>query len=164
MLSNKKYRLTASLVSRLNEVLTEGKWIIGTNIKEQIIDLNYKEATRKVGSLNSIADLTFHISYYLAGVSNVLRGGTLDIKDKFSFNYEPIQNEEDWQQLINKFIMDCRDFVSLMKDFDETDLKAMFVKEEYGDYLRNVNGIIEHAYYHFGQIVLIKKLIRIDQF
>ncbi len=28
-----------------------------------------------------------------------------------------------------------------------------------GDYLRNIDGMIEHSYYHLGQIVLIEKLI-----
>jgi hypothetical protein len=47
MLFRKNIKLKKSLVNRLKEVLTDGKWIIGTNIKEQIIDLNYLEATKK---------------------------------------------------------------------------------------------------------------------
>ena len=31
--------------------------------------------------------------------------------------------------------------------------------EKYGNYFRNLTGIIEHLHYHLGQIVLIKKLI-----
>ncbi|GAA4794839.1 hypothetical protein GCM10023231_24020 [Olivibacter ginsenosidimutans] len=38
--------------------------------------------------------------------------------------------------------------------FDE-----IFIDEQYGTYLRNIEGVIEHGYYHLGQIVLIKKLI-----
>ncbi len=34
-----------------------------------------------------------------------------------------------------------------------------FVDEKYGNYYRNIDGIIDHSYYHFGQISLIKKLI-----
>ena len=34
-----------------------------------------------------------------------------------------------------------------------------FVDEKYGTYLRNIDGMIEHAYYHLGQVVLIKKLL-----
>lgn len=160
MLFRKNIKLKKSLVNRLKEVLTDGKWIIGTNIKEQIIDLNYLEATKKISSLNSIADLTFHISYYIAGVSKVLNGGTLDIRDKHSFEYSPITNEEEWQELIIKFCKDSEDFIASIENFEETKLALAFVDKKYGDYLRNINGIIEHAYYHFGQIVILKKLIR----
>ena len=40
-------KLTQLLANRLKEVLTEGKWVIGTNFKAQIEDLNWKEATKK---------------------------------------------------------------------------------------------------------------------
>jgi len=38
-------------------------------------------------------------------------------------------------------------------------LNEIFVNEKYGTYLRNIEAVIEHSYYHLGQIVLIKKLI-----
>jgi hypothetical protein len=38
-------------------------------------------------------------------------------------------------------------------------LDSVFVYEKYGSYRRNIDAIIEHAYYHLGQIVLIKKMI-----
>src|SRR5690625_6289495 len=80
-------RLNEYLADRLKEVFTEGKWVLGTNFKEQIIDLDWKQATQKIDDFNTIADLTFHIDYYIAGVANVLKGGTLDIRDKYSFDY-----------------------------------------------------------------------------
>ena len=160
MLFKKKIKFKETLVSRLKEVLTEGKWIIGSNIKEQIIDLNYEEATHKIGALNSIADLTFHLSYFISGVSNVLKGGTLDIRDKYSFDYPPIATEEEWQALIEKFCNDSEEFVALVEKFDENNLAKPFVNKQYGNFLRNINGIMEHSYYHFGQIVILKKLIR----
>ena len=35
-----------------------------------------------------------------------------------------------------------------------------FVDEKYGLYLRNIDGMIEHSYYHLGQISLINKLLK----
>lgn len=40
-------------------------------------------------------------------------------------------------------------------------LNLPFVNEKYGTYLRNIDGLIEHSYYHLGQITLIKKLIKL---
>jgi hypothetical protein len=38
-------------------------------------------------------------------------------------------------------------------------LDQPFVDEKYGSYLRNIEGVIEHSYYHLGQISLIRKMI-----
>jgi hypothetical protein len=35
----------------------------------------------------------------------------------------------------------------------------VFVDEKYGTYLRNIEAMIEHSYYHLGQIVLIRKIL-----
>ncbi|WP_074408919.1 DUF1572 domain-containing protein [Aquimarina megaterium] len=153
-------KLAESLANRLKEVLIEGKWVTGTNFKEQIFDLDWKEAIQKVDSINSIADLTFHISYYIAGVAKVLEGGSLDIKDKYSFDYPPVRSNEDWKNLINKFCSDSEKFIYLVAKMTDKELFKNFVDEKYGDYHRNIDVIIEHTYYHLGQVLLIKKLIK----
>ena len=40
------------------------------------------------------------------------------------------------------------------------DGEAIFVDEKYGSYERNLDVMIEHCYYHLGQVMLIKKLFR----
>jgi len=42
---------------------------------------------------------------------------------------------------------------------EDATLDSVFVDEKYGTYLRNIEGVIEHCYYHLGQISLIKKLV-----
>ncbi|WP_422858234.1 DinB family protein [Flagellimonas sp. S174] len=147
------------LAKRLKEVLTQGKWVIGTNFKAQIADLNWKEAIQKMHGLNTIADLTFHTSYYIAGVANVLEGGNLDIRDKHSFDYPPIASEQDWKNLVNKFYKDAERLIQLVENLSEEKLQETFVDEKYGSYHRNIDVIIEHSYYHFGQVVLLGKMI-----
>ncbi|MGJ8593340.1 MAG: hypothetical protein ACSHXF_12375 [Aquaticitalea sp.] len=44
----------------------------------------------------------------------------------------------------------------------DSQLNAVFVDAKYGTYLRNIDGMIEHSYYHLGQIVLIKKLLQLE--
>jgi len=41
----------------------------------------------------------------------------------------------------------------------EEQLEAIFVDKKYGSYKRNIEGLIEHSYYHFGQLSLIKKMV-----
>ena len=103
--------------------------------------------------------LTFHIDYYIAGLVNVFEGGDLEIKDKFSFNFPPIESQQEWESLLNKLWQDSEKFATLLEQMSDSKLDEVFVDEKYGTYLRNIDGMIEHAYYHLGQITLIKKMI-----
>ena len=147
-----------SLSNRLREVLLDGKWIANTNFQEQIKSVNWQGATYKTASLNTIALLTFHINYYLAGILNVFDGGDLEIKDKYSFDMSPIHSEEEWQQLIQTFCTNSENFINYVAQMDDTKLDAPFVNEKYGIYERNIEGVIEHSYYHLGQVSLLIRL------
>ncbi|SDL83048.1 DUF1572 domain-containing protein [Chryseobacterium taihuense] len=150
---------TLQLAKRFREVILDGKWIANTNFKDQLSDISWEQATTKIGSLNTIAMLTFHIDYYIAGLINVFEGGNLEIRDKYSFDLPPIENEEHWENLKNKFWNDAERFADLLEKMPDSKMNEGFVDEKYGTYLRNIDGMIEHAYYHLGQISLIKKLI-----
>ncbi|MBT33742.1 MAG: DUF1572 domain-containing protein [Thalassobius sp.] len=147
------------IADRLNEVLLNGYWIANTNCKAQIESLNWKQAIYTVENLNSIAALTYHINYYLAGILNVFNGGDLEIRDKFSFDLPTITSEEEWRKLISTFCSNSEKFIEHVENMDDSILDKPFVNEKYGTYQRNIEGVIEHCYYHLGQISLIKKLI-----
>jgi uncharacterized damage-inducible protein DinB len=148
------------LANRFREVILNGKWIANTNLKDQLGDVHLKQATRKIGSLNTIAALTFHINYYIAGILNVFEGGNLEIRDKYSFDLPPIRSAEDWDRLRNELWSNAEKFAGHVERMSDEKLNATFVDEKYGTYRRNIEGMIEHSYYHLGQISLIKKMIR----
>ncbi|WP_242203420.1 DinB family protein [Aestuariivivens insulae] len=148
-----------ALANRLKEVLLDGQWIANTNYKVQIENVNLKEATQKIGSLNSIAALTYHINYYLEGLLHVFKGGKLEIRDKYSFDMSPIVSEKDWTNLVEAFLFNAKLFVIEVSKMSDSKLDEPFVDEKYGTYQRNIEGVIEHSYYHLGQISLIKKMI-----
>lgn len=150
----------SQLTKRFREVILDGFWIANTNFKDQLSDVTWEQAKEKVGSLNTIAMLTFHIDYYIAGIVNVLEGGELEIKDQFSFDLPPIESPEQWEALLNKLWADAEKFVALLEQMPGSKLDEVFVDEKYGTYQRNIDGMIEHAYYHLGQITLIKKLLK----
>lgn len=148
------------LANRLSEVLLNGRWIANTNIKEQIESVTWQQAIQKVEALNTIAALTFHINYYLGGLINVFHGGELEIRDKFSFDLPPIQSETDWGNLMNDFIANAKEFIECIEKMPDSKFDEPFVDEKYGTYQRNIEGIIEHSYYHLGQISLLKKMVK----
>jgi len=150
---------TSQLAKRFREVLLDGKWIANTNFKDQLSDVTWEQATMKIDSLNTIAMLTFHIDYYVAGLINVFEGGDLEIRDQYSFDLPPIENDEQWETLKNKLWKDAEKFASLLEQIPDAKMNEVFVDEKYDTYLRNIDGMIEHCYYHLGQITLIKKMI-----
>ena len=148
-----------AIAYRLREVLLSGKWIANTNFKDQILSVSWEQAIQKVDNLNTIALLTFHINYYLTGLLNVFAGGKLEIKDKYSFDLPEIKSEKDWNKLVTEFLSNSEMFVNQVEQMDESMLDQPFVEEKYGSYLRNIEGVIEHSYYHLGQVSLIRKMI-----
>jgi len=150
---------TLQLANRFREILLDGTWVANTNYKAQLTDLGWEIATTEFNSLNTIAALAQHVHYYIAGLKNVFKGGTLDVKDKYSFDFKPIHSQDEWDAFLIKLWNDAEEFASLIELMPNEKLKEVFVNEKYGTYQRNIDGIIEHSYYHLGQIVLIKKIL-----
>ena len=147
------------IANRLKEVFLNGRWIANTNYKEQLQGVNWQQATQQVKNLNTIAALTFHINYYLAGILSAFETGKLEISDKFSFDLPPMQSENDWNDLVTEFLRNAEAFANKVAQMDDKELDQDFFDEKYGTVLRNIEGVIEHSYYHLGQISLIRKII-----
>lgn len=150
---------TTEIANRFREIILNGTWVANTNYKDQLENLDWKIAVTPIQNLNTIAILAQHIHYYINGINQVFKGGTLDIKDKFSFDFPPIQSQEEWETFLNKFWKASEEFAYLVEQMPDEKLDESFVDEKYGSYRRNIDCMIEHSYYHLGQIVLIKKLL-----
>lgn len=147
------------IANRLREVLLSGHWIANTNYQEQLSDISWQQAIFKINDLNTIAALTYHINYYLRGLLAALETGKLEISDKYSFDLPEITEKNDWDKLRSDFLTNAALFADKVEQLDAEIFDQPFFEEKYGSYLRNIEGVIEHSYYHLGQIVLIKKMI-----
>ena len=147
------------VANRFREVFLNGKWVANTNFKEQLSQVTLCEANYKIGNLNTIGMLTFHINYYVAGILNVFDNGKLEIRDMYSFDAPPLESESDWKNLVATFIANAERFADHIERMSEEEFHKAFVDEKYGNYLRNIDGMIEHTYYHLGQVSLIRKMI-----
>lgn len=152
-------KIAQQTANRLREVILNGTWIANTNFKNQLDNLNYEIAITKIDSFNTIAILAQHIHYYINGINNVFKGGNLEIRDKYSFDFAPIESQQQWNDFLSQFWNDAEAFASFVEQLSNEQLHEAFVDEKYGNYLRNIDAMIEHSYYHLGQIVLLKKMI-----
>ncbi|MEZ4928571.1 MAG: hypothetical protein R2777_00960 [Chitinophagales bacterium] len=90
------------LANRLREVILNGTWIANTNFKKQLESLDWKIATKKFQSLNTISVLAQHIHYYIDGIKNVFINRKLEISDKYSFDFH-LLNLDSIGKFQNKF-------------------------------------------------------------
>ena len=135
-----------------------GNWT-AVNLKDTLAGVTWQQATTQVHGFNTIAALVFHINYYVSAVLKVLQGGLLEAHDKYSFDLPPVTSAEDWGKLLDKSWTDAVNFANAIGQLPEHKLWEDFTDKKYGNYYRNLHGIIEHTHYHLGQIVLIKKML-----
>ena len=64
------------------------------------------------------------------------------------------------QSLTDTVWHDAEELAGLIEQLPDETLDTIFIKEKYGNYLRNFQGLAEHTHYHLGQIVLIKKMLK----
>ena len=150
--------LSAQMAKHFREVFFGGNWT-SVNLKETLDDVSWQQAVTKIGDLNSIAVLVYHINYYVSAVLKVLEGAKLEASDKYSFDLSPLTNDEEWKALQDKAFAEAEKFANLVEQMPNEKFAQVFVDEKYGTYYRNIHGIIEHTHYHLGQISLIKKML-----
>lgn len=149
---------TKALANHLRGAFTGDNWT-AIGFRDKLSDVTWQQATTRLGDHNTIAALVYHVGYYFMGINSVLRGGELEIHDKFSFDHPAIADEGDWQKLLESTYAHLDTFVKLVAALPDERLPETFVDEKYGTYYRNFLGVLEHSYYHLGQISLLKKLI-----
>ena len=151
--------LTKQTAKHLRDIHFGGNWTT-TNLKDVLSDVSWKEATAKIDTFNTIAILTYHTTYYVDALLEVLKGKELTSKDELSFHCPEILCESDWQRIQNLAWDNAEKASKMIEKLTDEQLKDDFTDEKYGSYYRNIHGIIEHLHYHLGQIVILKKLIR----
>lgn len=151
-------QLPAQIAKHFRDVHFGGNWT-SSNLKEHLADVDWQQATTQVHGFNTIATLVYHTNYYVDAATKVLQGEPLNAKDKYSFDLPPIQSQADWERLLAKTWADAERFAGLIEQLPEQRLWEDFTDKKYGNYYRNLHGIIEHLHYHLGQIVLIKKIV-----
>ena len=155
---NDKHAISSEIARQAREYFFGKNWT-WVNLQKTLSDVDREKATRQVHGFNTIATLVFHIGYYFDAQTRVMEGKPLDASDKASFHHPPIESNTDWQLLVARLFETANRWIALVEAFDDRKLSETFLEEKYGNWYRNFCGAIEHAHYHLGQIVLIKKMV-----
>jgi uncharacterized damage-inducible protein DinB len=149
---------TTQIATHFRQLYFGGNWTYA-NMKDTLTGVDWQMATSSISSFNTIATLVFHVGYYITVESKVLKGGPLEGSDKLSFEHPPVTSAEAWQALLDKTFAEASLFADAIEQLPDTILFEDFGNGKYGNYYRNLHGIIEHTHYHLGQITLLKKLL-----
>jgi uncharacterized damage-inducible protein DinB len=146
------------IAKQLRDVFFGKNWTCST-IKEHAENVTIEQATKQLYGLNSIFTLLHHLAYYLPAQINVLEGKPLVASDAEGFILPAIENETAWQNFKENIFTNAEKLATLIEAMPEEKLQANFADEKYGNYYKNLTGMIEHTHYHLGQIVILKKII-----
>lgn len=149
---------TIQIAKHLRDVHFGGNWT-SVCLKEQLAGITWEQAIQQVENFNSIAALVYHMNYYVDAILQVLRRKPLTSKDRFSFDHPRITSQADWEKLVGKAYTDAENLATLIEQMPDSRLAENFYDEKYGNYYRNLHGVIEHIHYHLGQVALIKKIL-----
>jgi uncharacterized damage-inducible protein DinB len=150
--------ITPQIAKQLREVHFGGNWTASC-LKEHLADVTWQQATTKMEDYNTIVTLVYHMHYYVSVVLKVLQGEPLNAKDAYSFNHPLIENQQDWEQLLQQVWNEVEALATQIEQLPDSILTETFADPKYGNYYRNLTGVIENMHYHLGQIVIIKKML-----
>lgn len=151
--------ISARLACHIREFNTGGN-MTWSNVSDVLADVTWQEATYELEGFNTIAKLVYHIQYYMEGVSEVFAGGELSIRDKYSFDCPAFDDAASWENFKQRVLKIGELFADRVAAYPNASWEEDFTDVRYGVYFRNIIGLLEHSYYHLGQIVIIKKILR----
>lgn len=148
--------ITKEIARHIREIHFGGNWAWST-MQEALKDVSWQQAVAQPAKGgNGIAVLVFHMNFYLRVVHLRLLGTFEKFKHEDSFAMPEIQNEADWQMLLEKTWADAEAFAQAVEQFPDERLLED-ISPKYGNFYKNLHGVVEHNHYHLGQIVLLKK-------
>jgi len=152
-------KLTDLLATHLKEVYEGNNWT-DVNIADTIKDVTWEHAQHQTpASTNTIASLLHHLHYWNGIIMQRLKGGNPSIPEMNGYDVGKFKNEGDWNELKQKTHESFLQLAELIKMFPEEKLGENYAAGK-SSYYKNFAGITEHAHYHLGQIVILKKLLQ----
>lgn len=151
-------KLTETLSNNILNVFEGNNWT-DVSISGVLSGISYSQAnTVTPASKNTIAGLTHHLLYWNKVIMQRMQGDDPFIPDSNGFDVGELTSEEAWQKLVTDVRQSFIDLSTAIRDFPQDRLQDL-TKSGRSTIADNLYGIIEHAYYHLGQMLIIKNLL-----
>ncbi len=151
--------ITNLIAQHLKQVYEGDNWT-DVSIEASIKDIDWKQAQQQTeASPNTIASLIHHLLYWNGIIMQRMKGETPVIPAENGYDVPFLNSDEEWNVLKEKTHQSFKTLAEAIKNFPEEKLTGNYSPAIPSTYYRNFQGIIEHAHYHLGQIVVLKNLI-----
>lgn len=148
----------STLVAKHIAEVVRGNWT-DIYLNDVIADITYQEAVMlPAGVSNSVAMLLYHLSFYNNIVMERLNGNNPAINEENGFDIA-VNDEEGWLLLKAACLVSFKKLAACVAALPDERLWEP-VPSGNDSFYKTLHGIAEHAHYHLGQIVLLKKIIR----
>lgn len=152
-------KITEIIADHITSVFEGGNWT-EVNLKDTLEDVDYRQATTVTkATFNTIAALVHHLTFYNNVVISRLGGYDPEITEANGFDMPPVRNEFDWEQLKSNCEHSFAELAETVRNIPEEKLCEPTIHGN-ATYYKTLHGISEHAHYHLGQIILLKKMAR----
>jgi len=152
-------QITHLMGAHIREVYEGNNWT-GVSIADVINDVNWQQAQQKtIGSPNTIASLLHHLYYWNGIIQQRMNGENPSVPETNGFDVGEFNSESDWGILKEKTQQSFMQLAEAVKNFPEEKLSETYATGK-SAYYKNFQGIVEHAHYHLGQMVIIKNLLQ----
>jgi uncharacterized damage-inducible protein DinB len=146
------------LADNLHRVYYGNNWT-DVCLADTLKDISVQQATQRTGaSDNTIAALVNHLCFWNEVILQRMQGKNIPIPEQNGMDVAPLQTEEEWQSLVHKMRRSFDALTEAIRLFPANKLDLL-VKDRETTIGFNLHGVTEHAYYHLGQIVLLKKMV-----
>ncbi|WP_162903407.1 DinB family protein [Taibaiella koreensis] len=156
-------KITEAIAQHLLDVHYGENWT-DVWIRSALEDVTLAEAEQRTSaSPNTIAALLHHITFYNKVILARLQGVDPYIGGPNGFDVPTLDGQAGWEKLQSDNLASAQQLADAIRKVPEEALDQPVLKDKASSsYYRQLHGVIEHAHYHLGQIVLLKKMIRND--
>jgi len=113
-------------------------------------------AARPIPTAHSIWELVLHVSAWEQVCLRRINGGSVSLSDAENFGHIEHVNEAAWQQAVKNLKQHHADLIAAVSALPESRLYEPLPDKDY-NLLFMLNGAVQHAAYHGGQIALLKR-------
>jgi|SRR5205809_625301 len=150
--------ITSLIADHIKQVYEGDNWT-DVNITDTIKDISCQQAQQKTeASPNTIASLLHHLYFWNGMMLQRLKGYNPAVPAINGYDVAELKNDNDWDELKEQTHQSFIQLADAVKNFPEEKLYELSPTGKSSNY-KNFQGIAEHAHYHLGQIVILKKLI-----
>lgn len=141
--------LKEQFIQQLTEFYSGDPWVT-ENFENKVATLNADKALKRVPAFNhNIAEIVAHMAAWRNFVAKKLQGDiTFNITDNTESDWP---NADSWEEILNNFRQSQAVLIRSLNDFSDNKWKNPVPTRSY-DFIYLVKGIVQHDYYHYGQI------------